>query len=85
MNASNYIFKSIRILSIIAMIAVLSIAFLTPITIIQSLLYNPILFVLFLCSFSFSHNKVQLSSTTAEVHILPIQIESKQEITESAA
>jgi len=85
MNASNYIFKGIRILSIIAMIAVLSIAFITPISFIQGLLYNPILFVLFLCCFSFAHHKVKFYSTKAEVHNLPIQLKSIPKITENAA
>lgn len=59
MNTSKIIFTAIRGLSVVAIIAVLAMGFVMPISIVQGLIFNPVLLLLLMGCFAYAGLKQQ--------------------------
>jgi hypothetical protein len=69
MNTINIILKSVRGLSVVAIIAVLAIGFVMPVSITQALVFNPVLLAIFMGCFVYSGYKLAEQSGELDVVI----------------
>jgi hypothetical protein len=70
MSIKTMTFETLRWASISAILAVVSYGFLTPISIIQALIYNPILIIGFLGMAAYVSERLKGMKKTAEIHYL---------------
>ncbi len=72
MKSKIIFLRSVQGLSLIAILMVLSLGFVIPVTFTQGLIINPLLFMLFVSSFSLAGSKVDKEQSLAHVHQLPV-------------
>ena len=70
MNIKTMTFETLLWASIPAILAVVSYGFLTPISVIQALIYNPILIIGFLGVAAYVSERLECMKQTAEIHHL---------------
>ena len=68
---NNITFTSINWLSVIAAIAVVSYGFISPVSIIQALVYNPIVLTILLVSIAYTTKKPQKIKSDSEYDSIP--------------
>lgn len=85
MNTYPVLLTNIRLFCLIAMVAVLSMGFVTPISVTQALLFNPLLLVTLMGIFAFTFNKSAAPLNSAEIHHLPGHKMVAQRLTDKAA
>jgi hypothetical protein len=72
MNINTITLETIRWTSILSILAVASYGFLTPITIIQALVYNPVLIIGLLSVVGYVSSRLEDIEPTADIHHLAI-------------
>jgi hypothetical protein len=85
MNIKIMTFESMRWASITAVLVTLSYGFYTPISIIQALVYNPMLIISLLSIAGYVNDRIQGMKQTAEIHHLVINDKQNQQTTRWAA
>jgi hypothetical protein len=71
MNIHNIFYNSIRIISIVSILALLSIGFILPISYVQALVINPIILVSLMVIFAVSNEKLKSVTQVADIVRLP--------------
>ncbi|PKG96165.1 hypothetical protein [Paraglaciecola sp. MB-3u-78] len=79
MNNKIMTFETIRWVSIAAMLAVVSYGFFTPISIIQALVYNPMLIIGLLSIAGYVSGRIESMKQTAEIHHLVMKDKQTQQ------
>jgi len=85
MNIHNIFYNGIRAISIISILAILSIGFILPVSFVQALVINPIILVSLMVVFAVSNEKLKPVSPVADIIRLPDNSKCKLCVVSKAA
>ena len=71
MKFKTIILRSVQVLSVLAILSILSLGLVMPVSIVQGFIIHPLLFLVLIGSFTFAEIKIEDGHGKAELHQLP--------------
>ena len=71
MKLKNLILRSLQVLSVIAILSILGLGLVMPVSVVQGFIIHPLLFLILIGSFTFAESKIDYEQSKAELHQLP--------------